>query len=74
MTAPCITIGPASVSGITKCTVAPEIFTPFVTGKPDGLGLGLGIARDIMREFGGMLDTIPSSLGGAGFIIRLRRA
>lgn len=54
--------------------IAPEIFTPFVTGKPDGLGLGLGIARDIMREFGGMLDTIPSSLGGAGFIIRLRRA
>lgn len=54
--------------------IAPEIFTPFVTGKPDGLGLGLGIAKDIMREFGGMLDTIPSSLGGAGFIIRLRRA
>ena len=27
-TAPCITIGPASVSGMTKCTVAPEIFTP----------------------------------------------
>ncbi|WP_312487111.1 ATP-binding protein [Sphingomonas sp.] len=54
--------------------IASEIFTPFVTGKPDGLGLGLGIARDIMREFGGMLDTIPSALGGAGFIIRLRRA
>ncbi len=27
-TAPCITIGPASVSGMTKCTVAPEICTP----------------------------------------------
>src|SRR5437868_6328193 len=23
-----MTIGPASVSGVTKCTVAPEIFTP----------------------------------------------
>ena len=54
--------------------IATEIFTPFVTGKPDGLGLGLGIARDIMTEFGGVLETIPSSLGGAGFRLRMRRA
>ncbi len=54
--------------------IASEIFTPFVTGKPDGLGLGLGIARDIMTEFGGMLEVIPSDLGGAGFRIRMRRA
>ncbi|MDR6150493.1 two-component system C4-dicarboxylate transport sensor histidine kinase DctB [Sphingomonas sp. SORGH_AS742] len=54
--------------------IATEIFTPFVTGKPDGLGLGLGIARDIMTEFGGMLEVIPSTLGGAGFRIRMRRA
>lgn len=54
--------------------IATEIFTPFVTGKPDGLGLGLGIARDIMTEFGGMLETIPSTLGGAGFRIGMRRA
>lgn len=54
--------------------IATEIFTPFVTGKPDGLGLGLGIARDIMTEFGGMLETIPSALGGAGFRLRMRRA
>lgn len=54
--------------------IATEIFTPFVTGKPDGLGLGLGIARDIMTEFGGMLEITPSTLGGAGFRIRMRRA
>jgi two-component system, NtrC family, C4-dicarboxylate transport sensor histidine kinase DctB len=54
--------------------IASEIFTPFVTGKPDGLGLGLGIARDIMTEFGGVLETIPSGLGGAGFRLRMRRA
>ncbi|WP_343525094.1 ATP-binding protein [Sphingomonas sp.] len=54
--------------------IASEIFTPFVTGKPDGLGLGLGIARDIMTEFGGMLEVTSSSLGGAGFRIRMRRA
>lgn len=58
--------------------IAPEVvetlFTPFTTGKPDGLGLGLGIARDIVREFGGTLTTIASPLGGAGFRVTLRRA
>lgn len=54
--------------------IADQLFTPFVTGKPDGLGLGLGIARDIAREFGGDLDLAPSALGGAAFRIILRRA
>ncbi len=51
-----------------------EIFTPFVTGRPDGLGLGLGIARDIAREFGGDLAIVRSILGGAGFQLSLKRA
>lgn len=51
-----------------------EIFTPFVTGHPNGLGLGLGIARDITREFGGELELVRSVLGGAGFRLSLRRA
>lgn len=51
-----------------------EIFTPFVTGRPDGLGLGLGIARDIVVEFGGTLDLVPSPLGGAAFRVILPRA
>lgn len=54
--------------------IADQLFTPFVTGKPEGLGLGLGIARDIAREFGGDLDPVPSALGGAAFRITLRRA
>lgn len=52
----------------------PQLFTPFVTGRPDGLGLGLAIASDIMGEFGGTLTLIPSSLGGAGFRLTLRLA
>src|SRR6267154_2521445 len=35
-TAPCIRIGPASVSGVTKCTVAPEILTPAPSAWPCG--------------------------------------
>jgi two-component system C4-dicarboxylate transport sensor histidine kinase DctB len=54
--------------------ISDQLFTPFVTGKPDGLGLGLGIARDIAREFGGDLDRAPSALGGTAFRITLRRA
>lgn len=52
----------------------PQLFTPFVTGRPDGLGLGLAIASDIMGEFGGTLTLIASPLGGAGFRLTLRPA
>lgn len=54
--------------------LVPQLFTPFVTGRPDGLGLGLAIASDIMAEFGGSLALIRSPLGGAGFRLYLRPA
>ena len=53
--------------------IADAIFEPFTTGRDDGLGLGLGIARDIMVEFGGTLELVPSPLGGAAFCARLVR-
>ena len=54
--------------------IKPQLFTPFVTGRPDGLGLGLAIASDIVKGFGGTLTLIPSPLGGAGFRLTLRPA
>lgn len=51
-----------------------EVFSPFVTGRPDGLGLGLGIARDIIAQFDGTLRIVPSPLGGAAFRATVRRA
>lgn len=47
------------------------LFKPFVTGKKHGLGLGLGIAQDIVREFGGDLVLGRSSLGGTAFSFTL---
>lgn len=54
--------------------IAPRLFTPLVTGRPQGLGLGLGIARNIAHSFGGDLDLAPSSLGGAAFLLTLKRS
>ncbi|MEG3181361.1 sensor histidine kinase [Sphingomonas sp. LT1P40] len=54
--------------------LADELFMPFVTGRDEGLGLGLAIARNIARDFGGELSLVPSPLGGAAFRIELREA
>ena len=54
--------------------IADELFTPFATARENGLGLGLAIARDIARDFGGELESVPSALGGAAFRLRLRPA
>jgi two-component system C4-dicarboxylate transport sensor histidine kinase DctB len=54
--------------------VADMVFAAFTTTKPNGLGLGLGIARDIAREFGGDLELVEGSGGGAHFHLALRLA
>lgn len=57
--------------------IAPDLterlFQPFNTSKDDGLGLGLVICRDIITEFGGELNMVPSPIG-AIFVITLRAA
>jgi two-component system C4-dicarboxylate transport sensor histidine kinase DctB len=53
--------------------VASQLFTPFVTTRANGLGLGLVICRDIIASFGGELDLIPSARG-ATFIASLKAA
>lgn len=52
--------------------ISAQLFTPFVTSKESGLGLGLVIARDIVREFGGELSA-ESEDGGAVFCVKLKR-
>jgi signal transduction histidine kinase/putative methionine-R-sulfoxide reductase with GAF domain len=49
-----------------------RIFEPFVSyGKRQGAGLGLAIARRIVREHGGEIGLGTESEGGAAFVVRL---
>ncbi len=51
------------------------IFDPFVTSKPpgEGVGLGLTISFSIIRDFGGALRLLPAERG-AHFALELRAA
>ena len=51
--------------------IAERLFEPFMTSKPDGMGLGLAISRSLIRAGGGELSFEKSRHGGAAFIIRL---
>jgi two-component system, NtrC family, C4-dicarboxylate transport sensor histidine kinase DctB len=50
------------------------LFTPFLTTKPRGLGLGLVIAHDIAADFGGELTATSAPGRGATFTLTLRKA
>ncbi len=50
-----------------------KIFEPFYSTKAvgQGSGLGLAIVESVAREHGGTIEVCDSSLGGAGFLLRL---
>ncbi|KQR61800.1 histidine kinase [Brevundimonas sp. Leaf168] len=53
--------------------VRAQLFTPFVTTRANGLGLGLVICRDLIAGFGGELDLVDEDVG-ATFVAMLRIA
>ena len=50
------------------------LFTPFVTTKSRGLGIGLTIVRSIVEAHGGTIAACNHPEGGAIFTVRLRRS
>ena len=59
----------------TGCGVPGDIdpFEPFVTTKPEGTGLGLPVALQIVQAHGGTLRYEPAQDGGTMFILELPR-
>jgi two-component system, LuxR family, sensor kinase FixL len=72
-------IDPETVEIAVKDTgpgIAPEIaenlFQPFMTTKPHGMGVGLSISRTIVEAHGGRLWAEPNPVGGTIFHLTLK--
>ena len=59
--------GPGIPAGI-----AGRLFEPFVTTKPDGIGIGLSICRSIVEAHGGQIRAEAGAEGGAAFVFTLQ--
>jgi len=57
-----------------KSEVLPNLFQPFATGKPKGLGLALALSRKILSAYGGSISGKNEKGGGASFRVELPKA
>ena len=59
-----------------RADILPRLFEPFVSSKPAGSGLGLGlvISAQLVRAFDGTLQASNRDEGGASFVVNLPAA
>jgi PAS domain S-box-containing protein len=73
-----VTIGTTCAGDMAQVTVrdcgpgvnadmAGQVFEPFFSTKPEGIGMGLAISRSLVEKFGGTLWIDDSASGGAAF-------
>lgn len=51
-----------------------QLFTPFVTSKSSGMGIGLSITRSIVEAHGGRIWAEPNPIGGTIFRFTVRQS
>jgi len=51
--------------------IAPQLFQPFVTSKPAGMGVGLSISKRIIEAHGGQISVSKNGPDGATFVFTL---
>jgi signal transduction histidine kinase len=61
--------GPGLAAEVTE-----HLFEPFVSGKSDGMGIGLAVSRSIVEAHGGEIRAEARPGGGAAFCFTLGRA
>jgi two-component system, LuxR family, sensor kinase FixL len=67
-------VGVSDTGGGIDPAVADQLFTPFITTKREGMGVGLSISRTIIEAHGGRIWAEPTPGGGATFRFTLRSA
>ena len=62
-----IEIAVADTGAGIACDIAARLFGPFISTKPDGMGMGLSISRSIVEAHDGQLTAEPNPEGGTIF-------
>jgi len=70
----CVVVRVADTGPGVSDYVSGQLFRPFVTTKPGGMGIGLAISRSLIESHGGMLSVSPNKGGGSVFQFTLPTA